>query len=82
MPLVTVLIPAHNAAATLAETLDSLVQQTYRDFDILLVNDASHDATVAIARSYTDRLALRVLDLPQNLGVAGALNAGLAQIEA
>lgn len=82
MPKVTVLIPAHNAAATLAETLDSLVAQTYRDFDVLLVNDASTDATVEIALSYADRIAVRVLDLAQNLGVAGALNAGLAQIEA
>jgi glycosyltransferase involved in cell wall biosynthesis len=81
MPNVTVLIPAHNAAATLAETLDTLVAQTYKDFEVLLVNDASRDATLEVADRYRSRLALRVLDLEQNMGVAGALNYGLARID-
>jgi glycosyltransferase involved in cell wall biosynthesis len=80
MPAITVLIPARNAEATLAETLESLVAQTLRDFDVLLVDDASTDGTRAIAERYAQRLALRVLTLPDNTGVAGALNQGLAQI--
>jgi glycosyltransferase involved in cell wall biosynthesis len=79
-PLVTVLIPVHNAADTLAETLDSLIAQTFSAFEVLLVDDASTDASVAIAASYRDRLAVRVLSLATNAGVAGALNAGLATI--
>ncbi len=77
---ITVLIPARNAQATLAETLDSMVAQTFKDFAILLVNDASSDATVEIAHSYADRLAIEVLNLSENAGVAGALNQGLARI--
>ena len=80
MPAVTVLIPARNAEATLAETLESLATQTFRDFDVLLVDDASSDGTRAVAERFTDRLALRLLALPVNAGVAGALNLGLAQI--
>ncbi|MBP6851648.1 MAG: glycosyltransferase [Rhodoferax sp.] len=80
MPAITVLIPARNAEATLGETLESLVVQTLRDFDVLLVDDASTDGTRAVAESFAPRLALRVLALPVNAGVAGALNHGLAQI--
>lgn len=81
MPAVTVLIPAHNAAATLAQTLDSLVVQTYRDFEVLIVNDASADNTTEIALSYRPQLDIGVLTLTENAGVAGALNQGLALIQ-
>lgn len=77
---VTVLIPARNAAATLAETLESLVAQTFHDFTVLLVDDASSDATPAIAAGFADRLRIEVLTLTENAGVAGALNRGLARI--
>lgn len=72
MAQVTVLIPAHNAAATLAQTLDSLTQQHFRDFAVLVANDASTDHTAAIAHSYADRLQIDVLPLEQNVAVAGA----------
>lgn len=81
MPKVTVLIPAHNAAGTLAATLDTLVAQTYRDFEVMLVNDASRDNTLEVAERYRGKLALQVLDLAQNMGVAGALNYGLARVQ-
>ena len=80
MPAITVLIPARNAEATLGDTLQSLVAQSFGDFDVLLVDDASTDGTRALAESFSDRLALRVLPLAVNQGVAGALNHGLAQI--
>lgn len=80
MAAITVLIPAHNAVTTLAQTLDSLVGQTASNFDVLIVDDASNDDTVSLAKGYQDRLQLDVLCLPVNLGVAGALNAGLAAI--
>ena len=70
MPAITVLIPARNAEATLAETLESLVAQTWRDFDVLLVDDAS---TARLMRSFYSRLgagarpaaALRAAQLEQ-----------------
>lgn len=80
MTQVTVLIPAHNAASTLAQTLDSLCAQHLQDFAVLLVDDASQDATAQIALGYRDRLAIEVMTQRRNTGVAGALNAGLAQI--
>jgi len=82
MPKITVLIPAYNAATTLAQTLDSLRAQTFQDFDVMVVNDASSDNTLEVANSYRTKMALTVLDLARNSGVAGALNQGLAQITA
>jgi len=82
MVAVTVLIPARNAERTLGETLSSLEAQTYRDFEVLLVNDASTDRTLEVAQSFQSRMGLRILTLDANAGVAGALNHGLAIIDA
>lgn len=79
-PAITVLIPAHNARTTLAQTLESLVAQTHTDFSVLMVDDASSDDTVAIGKSFSSRISIRVLELDCNLGVAGALNRGIAEI--
>ena len=80
MASITVLIPARNAQATLAQTLESLVAQTFQDFDVLLVDDASSDGTAVIARSFAPRLAIEVMSLASNAGVAGALNQGIHRI--
>lgn len=78
---ITVLIPARNAQATLAETLDSLAQQTLKNFEVLLVDDGSTDNTLAIARSFQNSIAIETLSLASSQGVAGALNAGLSKIQ-
>lgn len=83
IPLVSVLIPARNATATLAETLDSLVAQSFEDFAVVLVDDASTDATRHIAERYVARFPtsrFQIVDGPGN-GISSALNAGLAIIQ-
>ena len=77
MPKVTVLIPARNAERTLEDTLCSLEKQTFTDFEVLVVNDASTDRTETIARGFDSRMQVRILTLEQNAGVAGAINRGL-----
>lgn len=76
--LIAVVVPAYNAAATLAQTLASLARQTERDFEVVLVDDASSDATPQIAAQFTADLPLRVLRNDGNTGVAGSLNRGIA----
>ena len=64
-----VILPAYNAEAYLAECLDSLLNQTFSDFCILAVNDASTDNTGKILETYAAKDArLRVYHLPQNQG--------------
>ena len=81
-PLVAAIVPAHNAAATLAETLRSVRAQTYTNLDIVVVDDGSHDATGEIAREHA-RLDPRIrLIRQENGGVAAARNAGILATDA
>jgi glycosyltransferase involved in cell wall biosynthesis len=75
MARVSVITPAHNAAAHLAETLDSVLAQTYEDFEVIVADDASTDATADVAATYGGRV--RCVRSPTNLGPAGARNLAL-----
>ncbi|MBC8160823.1 MAG: glycosyltransferase [Roseiflexaceae bacterium] len=62
-PLVSVIIPARDEAARIGACLESLTEQRYRSFEVLVVDDHSTDGTGAIARGFAERLpALHVLD--------------------
>lgn len=74
--LVSVVVPAYNAAATLDETLRSVRAQTHRALDIIVVDDGSSDATGSIAGQHArDDTRVRVLQ-QANAGVAAARNRG------
>jgi GT2 family glycosyltransferase len=72
--LVSVAIPAYNAAHTIAQTLDSLLAQTHRNLDIVVVDDGSTDDTPGVLAAYADRV--RVIR-QENSGIAAARNAGV-----
>ena len=69
---VSVIIPAYNSEATLPELLDSLLNQSYQDFETIVVDDASMDGTSQVARSYP----CKVLTLSKNRGPAYCRNIG------
>ncbi len=75
-PAVTVLIPAYNAAATIERAIDSVLAQTYADYEIIVVDDGSRDRTSEVVQSY-DAAAVRLLRLPANQGASSAVNEGL-----
>jgi hypothetical protein len=78
-PLVSVIVPAWNAAATIEETLRSAAAQTWRNLEILIVDDGSTDPTPDIARRFCSvEPRARLLSKP-NGGVASARNLGLAE---
>lgn len=78
-PRVSVVIPAFNAAATLAGTVASARGQTLSEIEILVVDDASTDGTLALARRLAaEDLRVRVIAAGSNRGPAGARNLGLA----
>jgi glycosyltransferase involved in cell wall biosynthesis len=70
-PLVSILIPCHNAAPYLGATLDSALAQDHPDVEVILVDDGSSDDSLRIARSYEPRI--RVLAGPQR-GASEARN--------
>ncbi len=74
-PKVSVLISAYNAEETIGRCLDSIIAQTYHDFEIILVNDGSSDNTLSIITTFEDE-RLQVVDLP-HMGLQKALNTGL-----
>lgn len=74
-PLVSILVPVYNAAPFLRQALDSILNQTFRDFELILVNDGSTDSSEQIIRSYSDP-RIRLHNQP-NAGVAATLNRGL-----
>ena len=74
MPNVSVIIPAYNAEAYIAETVQSALDQTYRDFEIIVVDDGSTDRTAECLEPFGDKV--RVLRQP-NGGVAQARNNGV-----
>jgi glycosyltransferase involved in cell wall biosynthesis len=76
MPLVSVVIPAHNAERTIRATIASVLNQTITDLEIIVVDDGSQDGTVAIAHSFSDP-RIQVISKP-NGGVAVARNCGIA----
>lgn len=78
MPLISVILPAYNAAATLREAVASLLRQTFRDFEILLIDDGSEDDTGRIAQALATEDA-RVRPTPSpHAGLVSALNLGLS----
>ena len=70
---VSVLMPAYNAERYLLQSIQSVLGQTYEDFELLVVDDCSTDRTPDILASIQDR-RLRVIRNEHNLGIVGALN--------
>jgi len=78
MSRVTVVMPAFNAVPTIGGAVASVLGQTYRDFELVVVDDGSNDATAAIVRAHTGPIRLVQ---QENLGVASARNEGIAHAE-
>jgi glycosyltransferase involved in cell wall biosynthesis len=76
MPAVTVLMSVYNGRAYLREALDSLLAQTFTDFELLIVDDGSTDGSAEIVASCSDS-RIRLLRNGSNLGLTRSLNLGL-----
>lgn len=74
--LVSVVIPAFNAEATIDETLCSVRSQSHERLEIIVVDDGSTDDTVAVAERHADRDPRITIIRQDNAGVAAARNAG------
>ena len=79
--LVSIITPCYNGEHCLARMLDSVIAQTYRPIEYILVNDGSTDGTQALAESYIPKFREAGIDFKiinqENKGLAGAINAGL-----
>jgi len=75
-PTLSVVVPVHNGARWLGETLSSIFEQSFKDFEIILVDDASTDDLASILGTFTDP-RLTAVHLGKNVGVAEARNQGV-----
>jgi glycosyltransferase involved in cell wall biosynthesis len=81
-PLVTVIIPAYNAASTINETMTSVRSQTYRNLEILVIDDGSDDDTAERVSKHAGEDRRVRLITQRNSGVAAARNRGIAEAQA
>lgn len=79
MPNISVLLCAYNAERYISETVVSLLNQTYRDFELVIVNDGSTDNTEMIIKKFQDP-RIKYFRLEKNIGVAAATNYGLSKV--
>jgi len=73
-PIVSVIIPAYNAEAFIEQTLNSVLQQTYSDLEVIIVDDGSKDCTGAIVKAFAERDPRITFYQQRNKGVAAARN--------
>jgi len=78
MPKVSVIIPVYNVEKYLRECLDSILSQTFKDFEVICVDDGSTDASVDILREYADNDDRFIILKQANQGAAVARNYGMS----
>lgn len=83
MAEISIIVPVYNVSALLAPCIESVLSQTFTDWELLLVNDASTDNSLEICNRYADNnTRIRVVSLPKNSGVSAARNYGIDQTTA
>jgi glycosyltransferase involved in cell wall biosynthesis len=73
-PRVSVVVKSYNHAQYVRNCIQSVLNQSFQDFELIVTDDASTDDTVPILRSFTDQ-RIKLVELPGNLGISGAMNA-------
>jgi len=81
VPMVSVLLPVYNAEKYICDSIDSILSQTYRNFELIVVDDGSTDNTKEVVTKKFDDDRIRYLALPDNVGIVDALNIALAKSE-
>ena len=76
MPGISVILPVHNRADVLGRAIESVIEQEFGDFELIVVDDGSTDASAALARSFGDR-RIKVIELGENRGGNVARNEGI-----
>ena len=76
MPQVTILMPVYNTAPYLREAVNSVLAQTFTDYELIILDDYTPDESPTILDSYTDERIVRYRG-PKNVGLANVLNVGM-----
>jgi glycosyltransferase involved in cell wall biosynthesis len=79
-PEITVLMPAYNASKYIADAISSVLDQSFKNFELLIINDGSFDDTEKIIKNFSDE-RIKLINQPHQ-GIAAALNMGLLNADA
>ena len=77
MPLISVVVPVYNGEKTIGETIESVLNQTFKDLELIIINDGSKDATLEIVSQIEDP-RIKVFCYP-NAGLSASRNRGISQ---
>lgn len=78
--MISIVLPVYNGEKYLALSIESVLAQTYTDWELIIVNDCSTDSSLAIAEQYAKKDSrIRIINNPENKRVARSLNIGFAQ---
>src|SRR5687768_11826286 len=75
-PTVSIVIPTYDRAALIARSIQSVLNQSYADFELLVIDDGSTDETANVVNAFLDS-RMNYVRLPRNAGAAVALNVGI-----
>jgi glycosyltransferase involved in cell wall biosynthesis len=76
LPIITVLLPVYNAALYLKEAIRSILNQTFTDFELLIINDGSTDKSAEIIKTFKDN-RIKIIQNDVNIGLIQTLNKGI-----
>ncbi|OLU44923.1 hypothetical protein BO225_09595 [Dubosiella newyorkensis] len=76
-PMFSIVMPIYNQEKYIEVAIESILKQSIKDFELILVNDASTDSTLSICKKYVDNDLVKLIDLNENKGVSNARNCGL-----
>lgn len=76
MPKVSVILPCYNSDAYIGDAIQSILNQTYDNYELIIINDGSSDNSVDIIKSFDDK-RIHYVENPKNLGLIQSLNKGI-----
>lgn len=77
-PAFSIVMPVYNVEKYVSQAIESVLSQSYKDFELIIVNDCSPDNSLSICESYAEKdKRLRIISLPQNGGLSNARNVGM-----
>lgn len=80
MPLVSIYIPSYNNEKYIAETINCIINQTYKNWELVISDDCSMDKTVQIVKSFNDS-RIRLIEQKTNLGLGGNWNSSISELK-
>lgn len=78
LPIISIVLPTYNRAKTISRAINSVLEQTYQDYEIIIVDDASEDETKGIVKGFRDE-KIRYIQCKQNKGPGAARNLGIQE---